>query len=150
VLLVVVVSMKDQRFCDVGGAKVNIQRGVDSNLPRSRSYLRLFLCHHSAHMSQLQFESQGGRCEESREMLCYRAAPVMPLSIWPFVYSELKPSPFGGAGVKHSGARTQGRDPRDSSREREWPRRVKSVPSTDAREKSEVKIVPVSVSACIS
>ena len=56
----------------------------------------------------------------------------------------------GGAGVKHSGARAQGRDPSVSSRGRGWPRRVKSVPSIDAREKSEVKVVPVSVSACIS
>jgi len=28
VLLAAVVSMKDQRFCDVGGVKVNIQRGL--------------------------------------------------------------------------------------------------------------------------
>jgi hypothetical protein len=64
---------------------------------------------------------------------------------------------FGAETVSLGGCRRQTlwgtdprRDPRDSSSEREWPRRVKSVPSTDAREKSEVKVVPVSVSACIS
>jgi hypothetical protein len=65
---------------------------------------------------------------------------------------------FGAETVSLGGVQasnTLGHGPKEgipsvSSRGRGWPRRVKSVPSIDAREKSEVKVVPVSVSACIS
>jgi hypothetical protein len=66
-------------------------------------------------MSQLLFASQGGKCEESREMLCYRWLPSMPLSIMAVRLVGAETVSLGSADVKHSGGTDPKKDPSVSS-----------------------------------
>ena len=94
-------------------------------------------------MSQLSFVSQGGKCEESGEMLCYRTLPEMPLSIMAVRLFGAETVSLGGGRRQTLGGTDLRKDPRVSSSGCEWSRRVKSVPSTAVRERREVKVVSV-------